>query len=231
VVRARAGYPQERRHPAVRPGGPAAGVAARQRASAARAWSRLGAPARRGGSLADLPADVRDPRHRLPDSDGAGRADLRVRLVRGACLGDRHPEPGGHRRRPAPLAGLVAHGAGGDPRRRRAAATFHQTQPDAEAHARHPALTCSSIVTGDIPMRRLMIAFAALAFALPLQAAPETFTIDKGHTFINFKVSHIGFSWLPGRFTDFDGTLVYDEANPANSKVEFTVNMPSLNTD
>ncbi|HLU61501.1 MAG TPA: YceI family protein [Gammaproteobacteria bacterium] len=80
-------------------------------------------------------------------------------------------------------------------------------------------------------MRRLMIAFAALAFALPLQAAPETFTIDKGHTFINFKVSHIGFSWLPGRFTDFDGTLVYDEANPANSKVEFTVNMPSLNTD
>lgn len=76
----------------------------------------------------------------------------------------------------------------------------------------------------------LLITLFALGGFLPAQAAPEKLTIDKGHTFIGFKVSHIGFAWMPGFFTEFDGTISYDPENPANSKTEFTVRMPSLTT-
>lgn len=71
---------------------------------------------------------------------------------------------------------------------------------------------------------------ALLALAAPAQAAPENLAIDKGHTFVTFKVSHIGFAWIPGRFTDFDGELVYDPEKPQDSKVTFTVKVPSLDT-
>lgn len=76
----------------------------------------------------------------------------------------------------------------------------------------------------------LLLSFLALSFAAPLAAKPETLTIDKGHTFITFKVSHIGFAWIPGAFTDFSGELAYDAENPAASTVKFTVQVPSLDT-
>lgn len=73
-------------------------------------------------------------------------------------------------------------------------------------------------------------AVALLTVALPAQAEPTGFDIDEGHTFVTFKVSHIGFAWIPGAFTDFNGELVYDAENRANSKVTFTVETPSLAT-
>ena len=36
---------------------------------------------------------------------------------------------------------------------------------------------------------------------------------------------------MPGRFTDFDGTIKYDKQNPAASSVEFTVQAASIDTD
>lgn len=76
----------------------------------------------------------------------------------------------------------------------------------------------------------ILLSLLALSFAAPLAAKPETLAIDKGHTFIMFEVSHIGFAWIPGAFTEFDGTLSYDPENPAASKVNFTVRIPSLDT-
>jgi len=53
---------------------------------------------------------------------------------------------------------------------------------------------------------------------------------DKGaHASINFKVSHLGYSWLQGRFNTFDGEFSFDEANPAASKV--TVNISTKSVD
>lgn len=75
-----------------------------------------------------------------------------------------------------------------------------------------------------------LLSAALLVVALPAAAAPTQFDIDEGHTFITFKVSHIGFAWIPGAFTDFSGDLAYDPENPENSKVTFTVEVPSLAT-
>lgn len=76
----------------------------------------------------------------------------------------------------------------------------------------------------------LITALLGMSLAAPLQAAPENLTIDKSHTFIMFKVSHIGFGWMPGVFTKFDGDISYDPERPAASEVNFTVQVPSLNT-
>ena len=76
----------------------------------------------------------------------------------------------------------------------------------------------------------LVTTLFCLSLAAPLQAAPEKLTIDKSHTFITFKVSHIGFGWMPGIFTNFDGNISYDPENPAASNANFTVQMPSLTT-
>lgn len=55
---------------------------------------------------------------------------------------------------------------------------------------------------------------------------------DKGaHASINFKVSHLGFSWLQGRFNTFDGQFSFDEANPAASQVSVNISTKSVDSN
>jgi polyisoprenoid-binding protein YceI len=78
------------------------------------------------------------------------------------------------------------------------------------------------------------IALALTVFiATPQQAQAEDYAFDmKGqHAFIQFRVKHLGFSWLYGRFTDFDGSFSVDEKKPAEGSVEVTIQMASLDTD
>jgi len=77
----------------------------------------------------------------------------------------------------------------------------------------------------------LLTALLALGFTTAAQAA--TYDIDdKGaHAFIQFKVSHLGYSWLLGRFNTFDGTFTYDEKNPSASKVQVVIDTASVDTN
>ena len=54
-------------------------------------------------------------------------------------------------------------------------------------------------------------------------AAPETYELDTNHTNIVWSINHFGFSNPSGKFTKVTGTLVLDEAAPANSKVTMTL--------
>ncbi|HLN92942.1 MAG TPA: YceI family protein [Thermoanaerobaculia bacterium] len=68
-----------------------------------------------------------------------------------------------------------------------------------------------------------------LAIAASAAAAPETFVFDKAHTKVGFQIRH----WLTkvdGRFRDFDGKIVIDRGNPANSKVDVTIQAASIDT-
>jgi polyisoprenoid-binding protein YceI len=82
-------------------------------------------------------------------------------------------------------------------------------------------------------MKHTVVAAALLALAPQAFAAPETYTVDTDgmHASVNFKVNHLGYSWLTGRFNDFKGSFVYDEADPANNSVEITINTTSLDTN
>lgn len=85
-------------------------------------------------------------------------------------------------------------------------------------------------------MKKLQSLFAGLALALTLplvQAKPVTYDIDIPgmHASINFKVNHLGYSWLLGRFDKFDGYFIHDAKNPANEKVEVNIDTRSLNSN
>lgn len=72
-------------------------------------------------------------------------------------------------------------------------------------------------------------ALLALLLAGPLAAAQETFTLDKAHSMVGFRIRHV-VSMVDGRFTDFDGKIWIDREKPAASKVEFTIQAASINT-
>ena len=81
--------------------------------------------------------------------------------------------------------------------------------------------------------RTTLLAALILLAGLPLAAHAEKYAIDtKGaHAYVQFKISHLGYSWLMGRFNRFDGSFVYDEADPARSAIEVTVETASIDTN
>lgn len=78
--------------------------------------------------------------------------------------------------------------------------------------------------------------FAALTLGAALfagQAMAADYTIDKEgqHAFINFKISHLGYSWLYGTFKDFDGSFSFDAKAPEASKVSVKINTASIDSN
>lgn len=78
-------------------------------------------------------------------------------------------------------------------------------------HTRHVLFVATSLVTG-----------VALA-------APESYTVDSGHTFPSFEISHLGFSTQRGRFDKTSGRVTLDREAKAAS-VEITIDTSSIDT-
>ncbi|HPF48042.1 MAG: YceI family protein [Alphaproteobacteria bacterium] len=83
-------------------------------------------------------------------------------------------------------------------------------------------------------MKKLLI--ATFLFITPVTISGATaadYVIDAEgmHASINFRVKHIGYSWLTGRFDKFNGKFTFDENNPAASKVVVDVDVRSVNTN
>lgn len=57
-----------------------------------------------------------------------------------------------------------------------------------------------------------------------------SYSFDKAHSFIGFKVKHMGLVDVPGYFRDFTGTINYDAKDPSKSTVEFTAKATSVDT-
>lgn len=60
--------------------------------------------------------------------------------------------------------------------------------------------------------------------------ATKTYTIDKAHSEVVFQVRHL-LTRVRGRFSDFEGTITYDEANPERSSVSATIRPASIDTN
>jgi len=85
-------------------------------------------------------------------------------------------------------------------------------------------------------MKRLPLAIATTAlvvsFASPSAQAADYLIDTKGaHASIQFRVQHLGYSWLYGRFNTFDGAFSYDAANPGASKVNVTIDTASVDSN
>ncbi|MFC0669753.1 YceI family protein [Azotobacter chroococcum] len=78
---------------------------------------------------------------------------------------------------------------------------------------------------------------AALALGSALlgagQAMAANYLIDKEgqHAFVNFKISHLGYSWLYGTFRDFDGHFSFDAAQPETSKIQVNLKTASVDSN
>jgi polyisoprenoid-binding protein YceI len=71
-----------------------------------------------------------------------------------------------------------------------------------------------------------------MALSVPtVQAADYVIDREGQHAFVNFKISHLGFSWMYGGFNDFDGRFNWDAANPEASQVEVTLQTASVDTN
>jgi polyisoprenoid-binding protein YceI len=80
--------------------------------------------------------------------------------------------------------------------------------------------------------------FAALVagtMLLPATAAAEVerYVIDTegAHAFVQFRIKHLGYSWLYGRFNDFDGEFSYDPEDPSNSSIQVNIRTASLDSN
>lgn len=68
-----------------------------------------------------------------------------------------------------------------------------------------------------------------IAVAVPAVAAIETFTFDKAHSLVGFRIRHF-VSKVEGRFKEYDGAIQLDRQNPSASRVELTIQTASIDT-
>jgi polyisoprenoid-binding protein YceI len=60
--------------------------------------------------------------------------------------------------------------------------------------------------------------------------ASGVYDFDKAHSFIGFKIKHMGLIEVPGYFRDFTGKVNYDAKDVTKSTVEFTAKVTSVDT-
>ncbi len=76
-----------------------------------------------------------------------------------------------------------------------------------------------------------VLVIAGLLLALPAVAAEYMIDTKGAHAAIEFRIKHLGYSWLLGRFNRFDGSFSYDEKDPAASRVEVVVDTSSIDSN
>ncbi|CAN5862747.1 YceI family protein [soil metagenome] len=74
--------------------------------------------------------------------------------------------------------------------------------------------------------------FAAKFADTKLTAAETTgsYDIDAKHSYIGFRVTHMGLAEVPGAFRDFSGSINYDGKDVSKSSVNFTAKVTSVDT-
>ncbi len=81
-------------------------------------------------------------------------------------------------------------------------------------------------------LRRLGLALSAcIALSAPAPATEYVIDTKGGHASINFRIQHLGFSWLTGRFDTFSGTFRYDDKEPSSSRISVAIDTTSINSN
>lgn len=79
-------------------------------------------------------------------------------------------------------------------------------------------------------IRRLGLAVLVAAAGSAAYAA-DTYTVDPVHSSVVFKISHVGISYIYGRFDDFGGQFTIDKDDPAKSSFELSIKVESVDTN
>ena len=79
--------------------------------------------------------------------------------------------------------------------------------------------------------KAITLGLAVASVATLSLAKPVAYQIDPTHTATVFSWNHLGFSTPSANFSDIQGTINVDNAKPANSSVNVTIPLSSLNTN
>jgi polyisoprenoid-binding protein YceI len=77
----------------------------------------------------------------------------------------------------------------------------------------------------------LLLGIFMLALTPLANAADYTIDTKGMHAFINFRIQHLGYSWLYGGFKEFSGEFSYDRNAPAKAKASVVIKTASLDTN
>lgn len=77
----------------------------------------------------------------------------------------------------------------------------------------------------------LASSIALASSALPTQAAEYKVDVEGAHAFVQFKIKHLGYSWLLGEFNTFDGNFTYDSKKPNQAKINIEIDTKSLDSN
>lgn len=79
----------------------------------------------------------------------------------------------------------------------------------------------------------LGLSASMMAVSPTVMAAPVEYAIDTPgmHASVNFKIQHLGYSWLTGRFEKFSGYYVYDADALSNSRISVKIDTASVSTN
>jgi polyisoprenoid-binding protein YceI len=83
-------------------------------------------------------------------------------------------------------------------------------------------------------MKRNSIFAMILILVLTLSSAAfaaDEYKIDPVHSSANFAVRHMLVSTVKGRFTEVNGTILYDQKDPTKSSVKAVIKVASITTD
>jgi polyisoprenoid-binding protein YceI len=75
------------------------------------------------------------------------------------------------------------------------------------------------------------LALATAFAATPALAADYVIDTQGAHASINFKINHLGFSYVVGRFNDFEGSFTWDKNKPEDSSIQVTINPESVDSN
>ena len=79
-------------------------------------------------------------------------------------------------------------------------------------------------------MKSTLIAAALALGASGAFAAPEKYTLDPSHSQVVFSYNHLGYSTTYGMFSGFEGEIMFDQEDPANSSVSVSMPLKSMFT-
>ena len=80
-------------------------------------------------------------------------------------------------------------------------------------------------------MKKINLVLLALLFAVLTLSAQTKWSIDKAHSEVGFSVSHMVISDVEGKFHNYDGTIETNNNNWESAKINFTVEVASIDTD
>ena len=78
----------------------------------------------------------------------------------------------------------------------------------------------------------LVLGFLAISFTQQTESqnTEKTYNIDAVHSSVLFRAKHMGVAYVYGRFNEFSGNIILDEADVSKSKVELEVKSASVDT-